>query len=358
MLKENKFLVGLGVITAVGAGGLIFWGLGQGSELETLQNDINTKKSALADAQNLNPFPTRENATAKAESIEAVLAQAKDARAKLLAFNPESLDNISGSEFSQKLKTSVAKVVALFPGEKAIPKNFNLGFEDYAEKLPPEESTGHLAFQLEAMEYLLTQYAEAGGEEVINIHRHKIPLEEGKAWPKPSTKVTFKRVTTRDAKGRRKTERVPVPPEVARRFPVEFTFKASEAVTRDFITRIANSDKFFFDTHFGRVVNPAPIPSGGKEAREAGASGAGEGGIVVEEGNSGIVVEEDGGGDIVVEGDNPAPTPAPAPAPALPDRPAKSEEILKKVSGNEDLEVFLKLDLLLFIEEIDFPKTR
>ena len=183
MIKENKFLIGLGTLTVLASGGLIFWGMSAGSSLDEVQGKITSQKSALQRMQQLDPSPTPEAAEEKAANLEAVLVKAREAREKLLAFNPKSLEDIPASQFSEKLKASVARVSALFPGEKALPKQFSLGFESYAQYLPPEEATGELAFQLESLEYLFTQLAESGGTEVVNLHRPKLPMEEGKEWP-------------------------------------------------------------------------------------------------------------------------------------------------------------------------------
>lgn len=366
MLKENKFLIGLGALTAVASGGLIFWGLGAGSDLETVEGEIATKKADLKRMEALDPYPTTQNAKEKADSFAAVLVKAREAREKLLAFNPESLDDIPGSEFSEKLKASVANVKGLFPGEKNLPKEFHLGFEKYAQYPAPEKATGELAFQVEAMEYLFTQLAEAGGSEIVNIHRPPIPMEEGKEWPGTASpkgrggrRATPPRASAPGAPKpggmrRKKGGAAEVLPNIAHRFPVEVTFRASEETTRDFLARLGNSDKFFFEVKLGRIENPAPIPSG-DSADEGSAStgGSDDGGIVVEgEDDGGIVVEGEDDGGIVVEGDT-----EPAPEP-LPEAPTKSEKILNKVSGNETLDVFLKLDLLFFMEDKDFPQTK
>jgi len=340
MLKENKFLIGLGSITAVAAGGLIFWGLGSGSSLEEIEGEIASKKSTLQRMERLDPYPTVESAKEKAASLSSVLTKAREVRAKMLEFRPEAMDDIPASEFSDKLKASVAKVRSLYPESDGLPKGFNLGFMTYANFPAPKDATGELAYQLEAMEYLFTQLAEAGGKEVLNLHRPKIPMEEGNDWDGNSS----------GSKRRRKPTRGGNLPSVAHRMPVELTFRASESVIRDFLTRIGNSDQYFFQTRLGRVKNPTPIPSGEKGGSAEKSGGGTE--IVVEESNDGIVVEGDG--EIEVEGDAPVEeTPV-----ELPEKPVKSEQILLKVSGNESLDVFLRLDLLLFTEDQEFPKTQ
>lgn len=359
MLKENKFLIGLGAITVATSGGLIFWGLGAGSDLETLQGEIATKKSALQRMEGLDPYPTPAAAKEKADNLAAVLTKARDARQKLLAFNPESIDDIPASEFSEKLKASVARVKALFPGEKDLPKEFTLGFESYAQYLPPEEATGELAFQLEALEYLFTQLAEAGGKEVVNLHRPKLPMEEGEDWPGAAPKKGARpssggrRPSTVGPRGRGGRAGAEVLPDVAHRLPVEVTFKASEETTRDFLNRLGNSDQYFFEVRLGRVENPAPIPSGEKSSGGSANRASDDGGIVVEGADDGgIVVEGADDGGIVVEG-GAEPTADP-----LPEEPTSSEKIFTKISGNETLDVFLKLDLLIFMEDKEFPETK
>lgn len=353
MLKENKFLIGLGTLTAVASGGLIYWGLSAGSNLEEVQAEIATQQSALQRMERLDPFPTPQNAEEKAASLADVLTKAREAREKLIAFRPKSLEDIPASAFSDKLKASVGRVSGLFSGEDTLPKGFTLGFKSYAQFLPPEKATGHLAYQLEAHEYLLTQLAESGASEVLNLHRAKIPMEDGEEWPETGAKGSRNKPNKRANKRSNKPpggqrgrgqKREEVLPYIAHRMPLELTFRASEQAAREFLTRIGNSDQFFFETRLGRVKNPAPIPTAGKSAETSKSSAGG----------SGIVVVDDGEDDIEIVGDPPVEE---KPA-ELSEKPSESVKILNKVSGGEDLDVFIRLDLLLFIEGKEFPQTK
>jgi hypothetical protein len=300
--------------------------------------------------QRLDPFPTPENAEAKAESFAEVVAKASEARAELLKFNPESLNDIPGSEFSEALKAAVARVEALFPEEKALPEDFTLGFQSYANYLPPEDATGELAFQVGAMEHLLTELANAGVPKLLNLYRAELPQEDGKDWDGSPLKGSGKsssrggpppapRMSPGGSRGRKSAE---VLPEIAHRMPIEVTFRGTETATREFLTRLGNSEEYFFQVRLARVVNPTPIPST-ENLSDAPAAGAGD--IVIDAGDD-IVVE---GTDIVVgEGDGGEAAP-----------PTQSASpVLEKVSGGEDLNVFLKLDLLLFLESEDFPEVK
>ncbi len=342
--KENKFLAGLIAITAFLAAVFIFFGLNSEKKLEEVKAQIETKKANLQKMKSLDPFPTIESAKAKGENLKAVIKDANEAREKLIAFRPEKLDNVSGKDFSENLSATVSKVKELFPEDGGLPDNFNLGFEAYAVGLPKEEATGILTYQLGALEYLFTELSQAGVEEVLNLHRAKLPAENGEPWPdavggKPGVRKrtgagsgrpkTTRRKSAPRGKGRTKAAAEVLPP-VAHRMPIELSFRAPEGATRDFLTKLANSDQYFFEARLARVKNPSPIPTAGKSASAAKPK------------------EDDFGGGLEIIGEETDVTEE--------DEPAR--KILDKVSGGDDLVVFLRADLLLFIEEQKFPELK
>ena len=327
--KENTFLAGLSVITALLAALIIFFGMKAGKSLEEKKSLITSKEATVKKDKSLNPYPTAANAKAKEESVKAAIAKGMEAREKLLAFLPESLDDIPAKDFSAKLTETVDKVSALFPAEKALPSGFFMGFKKYRGSQARENATGELNYQLGAMEYLLTTLSESGGKQIENLVRETFPVEDGKDWPDaPGAKMSFAppKLMKRPPPG------TPLPPTfeklpaVAHRMPIELTFRAPEPVITKFLTEIANSEKYFFQTRIARVFNPAPLPSAGAGASDEGSSGGAF-------------------GDIEIEGDDPEPG-----------EPVKSVKILDKVSGGEDLVVYLRADLLLFIKEKTLPE--
>lgn len=347
--KENKFLAGLILITTLVAALLVFFGMGSGKKLETVKADIEAAKADLKKKKSLDPFPTIENAKAKEESLKAVIKSANEAREKLIAFRPAKLDNVSGKEFSENLAETVDKVKELFPGEDGLPNGFHLGFEPYAVGLPKEEATGVLTYQLGAMEYLFNELAQAGVQEVMNLHRAKLPAENGEPWPdavggKPGARPRGGRAASRGrpaprgrttrgrpgARGARPKAPAEVLPPVAHRMPIELSFKGPEIAVREFLTKLANSDQYFFEARLARVKNPSPIPTAGKSAAAA-------------------KPKDDFGGDLEIIGDDPVDS-------GDSDEPAR--KILDKVSGGDELVVFLRADLLLFIDEQKFPELK
>jgi hypothetical protein len=79
-------------------------------------------------------------------------------------------------------------------------------------------------------------------------------------------------------------------------------------------------------------LNPASIPSAGKAASSEKESGGGGGGAF---------------GAIEIEGQETAE-----------EEPVESVKVLDKVSGGEELTVYLRADLLLFIEEEELAKRK
>lgn len=333
--KENKFLGGLLVVTILLATIIIFFGMKAGTSLEEVQQQVATKEAALKKDLSLNPYPTAQNAKDKEASLKAVLAKATEAREKLLAFRPEKMENISGKDFATKLTDSVARVSELFPGEKAIPSGFYLGFKKYRGSQPKAEATGVLSYQLDAMEYLLTQASEAGVKQIENLVRESLPQEDGYGWPGTKNAKRQSRASgraKRPAPGAVRPPKFEKLPTVAHRMPVEFTFKAPEPVLREFFKRIGNSDEYFFETRIARVLNPASIPSAGKAASSEKKSDDGGGGAF---------------GAIEIEGEE-----------TVEEEPVESIKVLDKVSGGEELTVYLRADLLLFVEEENLPELK
>lgn len=344
--KENKFLSGLFCITFLFAALIVFFGSKFNSNLQEIQSEISEKQSKLKKMKTLNPYPTVETAKEKEKNLLSVLAKKNEAREKILSFRPDEISEVSGADFSENLSSTVAKVKALFPEEGSLPKSFNLGFEAYSGGPPKEGSTGILSYQLGAMEYLFENVASAGITEVLNLSRQKLPAEKGENWPEVVGGKKTKAKTTRGRAGRAKRtslkrgsrsgrEKVaPSPfeelPPVAHRMPFELVFRATEGPARQFLSQIANSDRYFFETRLVRIVNPSPIPSSGKAALIATSA-----------------TDSDFEPDFIIEGEE-APT----------KKMMKSEKILNKVSGGDELVVYIRAELLLFIPEQRFPELK
>lgn len=324
--KENKFLAGLILITLVLAGIIVFMGMTFGTTLDEKKEEIATKEGSLKDMKGLDPYPTTENAEAKRESLKALLESAETTQEKILTYRPESIDPIALTEFSAGLSKSVEEVKALFPGDKALPERFYLGFEAYSGSTPKEEATGILNYQREFFDWLFREMATAGVKEVMLLHREKLPIEDGEDWdnPKPQRGSSKKTSSTR-TKGKPKGRTLPPQenlPKIAHAMPFEVTFRGPEGSVRRLFQSLANSDQYFVQARIARVRNEAPIPEA-KKAKAAPADDAGDFGVIDD---------------------------------ADPEAGAGASQILDHISGGENITVLLRADLLLFLDDKKLPE--
>jgi len=326
--KENKFLSGLLVITGLLAVLIILVGLKSGGTLDERLVEISEKENSDKAMKGLNPYPTPESAEAKLDSLKVLLDNAKVMQEKILAFRPESEENIASTEFSDGLSTSVAEIKALFPGDKALPERFNMGFETYAGGPPKESATGILNYQRMFFDWMFREAAAAGVKEVPNLRREKLPAESDVDWDDPKAMLAYNKksakLTPKTKDKKRGAPKAEVLTEVAHRMPFELTFRGSESAVRQFLQSVANSDQYFVEARISRVKNEASVPEKKK--------------------SKGTVVDDaDAFGAIA--GDEPA-----ADVPVA--------QILNRVSGGENLTVFLRADLLLFKADQKFPELK
>jgi hypothetical protein len=333
--KENKFLGGLILVTALLSALIVYMGLQFGSSLEERLEEVATAEAQDKGWRSLDPFPAPESAEAKKDSLKALLTAAQATQAKLLAFGPESVENIPLTDFSTGLEKSVSEIRELFDAENALPDRFNLGFETYASNPPKESATGVLNYQREAFDWMFRELEAAGVSQVLNLHRQKLPAESGVDWDDERAmqqyqKANAPRTSSRDRKkpsrGRRSAS-TEVLPEVAHRMPFELTFRGPEAAVRKFLSSVANSDQYFVEARIARIKNEAPTPEKPRGAVEAEAP------------DDSAAFGDIGGDD---EGGEDAPV----------------SQILNRVSGGEDLTVFLRAEILLFKDSAKFPELK
>lgn len=323
--KENKFLGGLIVITVILAGVIISLGMKLQETLDEKISEVETEESALKDMKGLNPYPTPESAKAKTDSLKKLIGDANKMQARFLSFKPESTAPIPVNEFSALLKDTDARVRELFEGKITLPETFYLGFEDYKSELPRPESTGELAYELRAIEWLMGQLAAANATDVGGIVRHEIPSEKGESWDGAAAPTRGGRASRGRSVGVR---RGPSLPKIANRMPLELLFKGPESALRDVLTAMADSDQYFFDLRIARIKNESPIPT-----RPRGAVAASADAPKSDEGFGNL----DGGGP-----EEEAPV-------------AARTKILDRIAGGDDITAFLRADLLLFTDGQQFP---
>lgn len=340
--QENKFPILLGAATAVVTGGLIFWSMKSGGKYEEAKSDYDNADRKIVQLMRGDPEPTAGNQAAKKQAVD---AYAESVVKLQEAFDPRratDLQNIEPSAFTDSLLEARRRALAEF--EKSgttVPEQFFLGHGRFSDTLPQKKDTGVLSYQLGAFEDLLTKLARAAPTALTNIHWAGVPeVPEGAA----------------------------VVPH-----PIEITFRGPESSLREFLSSLDDTEKYYYILRTMRVMNERDSAPNAQDARfervatptpDSGGPGSifGEpGGFVFpeEDGLEELDTGEDpaeggaeGEGDDPPAGEVPAP-PAPEPEPAAP---TDSGEILKQVLGDEKIQVFLRIDVLQFLEPRELPK--
>lgn len=321
--QENKFPIVLGVVTAVAAGGLIFWSMKSGSRYEAAKQDFDQADSKIRSLMSGPVDPTPDNLVGKKKAVE----NYEEAVAELQqAFDPlrrPELVNVEPSAFTDELIAARGRLQKAF--EEAgteIPEAFFLGHGRFSDTPPLQKDTGVLMFELGAFEELFTKLAKAAPSSLDNVF-----------WPG-----------------------IPEPPEdgdvVAH--PIEITFTGSESSVRAFLSALDDGGKHYHAVRVMRVKNERDTAPNASDARfeETSPEPAAGGNAADPFGGAGFVFPEDtepaapdDGGTAPEEVPEEAPAPEPEPEPET-----DSSEILKQVLGTEKVQVFLRIDVLQFLE--------
>lgn len=326
-IKQNSFLSGLVAITVAGA--LLLWLLGTKSSgrYEKAKADY---EQALADTlryETLDLYPKPEHLENKKIAIQSYRDEAEELQKAFGRFRPESLENISIQAFSTAVKAANSETRLAFGEDIQIPEEYFCGFEVYRAGSPPGDATGILNYQLGALKQLMLRLAEVKASGLINIHRPLLPEEKREAF-------------------------APEKGQVARKLPLEIVFTGTEDSVRDFLSSVVNDKEYFMVVRSWRIVNKKKIPPRKTDATFDDRAPRNDrvGGAADNQPNFGDLFNNDEN----VEGD--------AEFEALPEQPdalalppGGSGRILSQVLGQEELEVFVRLDLLLFLEAQELP---
>lgn len=331
--KEKTFVGILAGVTVLCAGGLYYFA-GQGSsrydaakeQFETLSGEINKM-------ENLSLFPNPVNKENKEKAVAAYEAEATQLAKKLQAMRPTAMPVSDPQTFTNTLVKTAEATMKTYADARAgiddekiaIPQGFYLGFEDYTSTPAQQGATSILTYQLAAISEVHSLLAAAKPAKLLNFMR--APLEEEKGG-------TY----------------TPVAGRPYRALPIEIAFSGPESSMRDFINGLQTSKSNFYLIRTIRVMNEkqtAPKASDVRFETAKPAAGAAGGGSIFDNIDSFTLPDAaptpaPEGAAPAAEGAAPAPA-APAPAPK-----ADGSRILLQVLGSENIEVFLRIDILLF----------
>jgi hypothetical protein len=319
--QENKFAASLGGAT-IAASALLFYAGSKGSSrYDAAKEEFDMALEEAARYEKSALYPKPENRDGKNKALTDYRSSIEELRASFDSFRPGEISNISPQEFTTRLQKASSEVVAAFEeaGTK-LPPDFFLGFEPYKAALAQGGATGMLDLQLKALRDILLELAAAGPSELKNLHRAKLPEEDGKEY-KPGDGA------------------------VARALPMELIFRASEPAARKFLNAVTDTSKHFTVVRAVRIANDKNVPPRSADAK-------------FEQPRAAAAPSNDpfaGGGFVLpTEEGAEAATPAAAATPP-PAAPSDSSRNLGQVLGNEELTIVLRMDVMSFLPAKKLP---
>lgn len=326
-IKENKFIAALGGGTLLGVIALYFVGAQGSSRYDLAKEKFDAAAGEVAAFEGRPLYPTTANRDGKTKALDEYRKSVDSIQALFGPFRPEALTNITPQEFTNNLLAANTETRKAFEDAgTVVPEAYFLGFESYKTSLAPQNNTGLLGYQLGAVKNLMLALAKAAPSELKNLHRPALPEEGGQAY-------------------------TPAAKDVARSFPLEITFKGPEKSAREFLSAITKPENQFAVIRSLRITNEKKDPPRAEDAKfdQAAPAAAPAGGAAGGEAFS---------GGFVLPGEEPAAAPE---APAQPAAAAEPEakpatgRILAPVLGSEEVNVFVRLDVLQFLPVKKLP---
>ncbi len=305
-IKENKFIAGLIGGTLGGILLLVFAGLHGSGNYQKAKNDYDEAAAEVTSFEGAPLYPTTENKDAKTKALTQYKQSVATIQSTFDAYRPKEIKNLSPQEFTDSLLAANTETRKAFADNgTSVPEAYFLGFEKYKTSLAPGETTGILGYQLASVKNLMLALAKAKVTDLRNLYRPSLPEEDKQAYVASATSA-------------------------ARSFPLEITFTGSEKSVRDFLSTVSNPDNQY------AVIRSMRIGSMKKDSPKA---------EDAQFDKTADATPEDTGGGFALPGD----------AGSTPTKAADTSRILSQVLGNEQVQVFLRLDLLQFLPAKKLP---
>ncbi|MBC8128054.1 MAG: hypothetical protein H8M99_13015 [Gloeobacteraceae cyanobacterium ES-bin-144] len=317
-IKDNKFMVALGGGTLVGAALLYYMGAEQITAYDQAKADFDAAQGEAARYEKTALYPKAENEAGKRKALAEYRQATESIQSAFNAYRSKDLTNVSPQDFTNSVKSANEEIVkaAAASGTK-LPEAFFCGFESYKSALARGNSTGILSYELDGIKTLMLELTKSGATELKNLYRQPLIEEEGQVY---------------NALG----------PDVARKMPLEITFSGKEDSMRKFLSSISKKTDQYF------VIRSIAVHNQKKEAPKVSDAKFDKPAASTTPSNDLF------GGGFVLPGETPA-TPAAENKEAAPPPTADSSRILSQVLGNEEIQVFLRLDYMQFLPAKKLP---
>ncbi len=229
--KISGFQIILIALTVVLAGGALVLGFLQKSAFGKNTQAYNAKLGQVSQMKSMAGAPRQETVDQMTDSLKDY-QKTLDVLQKELSFaEAPEFKNVKPAEFSDKVTQQTKRLKAAY-AEKGVrlPADWHLGFEKYSSVLAPQEATGVLLYQLDALVWLHEELLKVQPDGLVNLYRKPISLEVESG---------------ESAINNRQSNRAPEKTTVTQH-PIELSFISREPKARAFINEILKSKKFLF----------------------------------------------------------------------------------------------------------------
>lgn len=329
-IKNNPFVAALSGGTLIICIVLFIVASNAGSKFDEAKEGFDTAYSQVSKSERIPLYPEASNRDAKKKALDDYRESIVELRSLFDDYRVDEIERISTQEFTARLKAANEEVKTAFNAvDCELPEDFFMGFERYRNLLAESEATGVLNYQVNALKHALLDLADAIPSELISIYREPIPEESGQKFEVGEN-------------------------QVARKFGYEVAFRGSEQSARKFISALGDVDPYYYVVRTISIKNEKDIPPRVSDAEFK---------ITAAERNieaapsfeqdffSDFATEEtdDTQEEAVVEDTVEEVVEEPEPA-------VDSTRILAQVLGGEELIVFVRFDLTLFLPTEELPK--
>lgn len=320
-IKDNKFLVVLCGGTLVGVVLLYIVGSKGTNRYEAAKTTFDEAYSEAQGYEKQPLYPKTENVNGKTKALDEYRKSLESLQGAFGKYRPKEIINVSPQEFTTRLKASDSDVRKAFEAAgTAVPDAFFMGFESYKTTLARPNATGIMSYQMDAIKGILMELAKASPKEFKNLYRPPLPEENGQAYKAPANAV-------------------------ARELPLEITFVGPEKSVRAFFSDIEKLESRYAVIRTLRIENSKQEPPRASDAKfEKPASAKPPesgpfGGVFVLPNEQATPAAEDA---------KPSETAPPTPS-------VNTGRILSQVLGDEQVQVFVRLDILEFLPVKKLP---
>jgi hypothetical protein len=328
--QQNKFLLGYGLVTVVGAGLLGYLCLGANSAHDEAVAQLQTKTDQVSKLRSAALFPKAENVDLKEKQVDAFSAEVDKLHTALVAYQRPLDQEIIPDTVSQKLGKYKLELETIAKGRGiAVPQGFDLGLGRHMTGAPLKEAAPQVDYVAESVNTLITDLFRNGITKLDSIVVPELPYEKDKTPPPPppSDKDKNKKPARPSASARRDAkaaagnkaaaEKLPALEETAvlTRYKIFVTFTGSEKSVQDSLNQISTiptGGPFF-------VINNIRVENETKEGPQKGSAF-----------NATPVTQTD--------------------AAPLPEGKAPPMIDTKYILGNEKITVYLDIDLIRFVD--------